>query len=164
MKNIIPSIAIITMLASCSNNKPDEVAGLKKTTLQNLNWLCATWQNTSEDGVFTESWKKINDSLFYGEGRMVLANGDTVFSEELEIAVKDSGIFYIPEITDQNDGKPVFFKLVSEKNNEFIFENKLHDFPQRIIYKHSNDSLLARVEGLDNGAPRAELFNMKKTK
>jgi len=45
------------------------------------------------------------------------------------------------------------------------FENKDHDFPQRIIYKNTGqDSLYARVEGNDKGKFRKEEFAMRRNK
>ena len=47
---------------------------------------------------------------------------------------------------------PIAFKLVEYHHNKYIFENRSHDFAQRIIY-HSPppDSILVRVEGEDKG-------------
>jgi len=46
-----------------------------------------------------------------------------------------------------------------------FFENKKHDFPQRIIYSNiKSDSLYARIEGMDKGKYRAVEFRMGKEK
>jgi len=46
-----------------------------------------------------------------------------------------------------------------------VFENLRHDFPQRIIYRRvSEDSLIARIEGMINGAKRSIDFPYRKIK
>ncbi len=37
-----------------------------------------------------------------------------------------------------------------------VFENAVHDFPQRILYWREGEALLARVEGTLRGEPRSE--------
>jgi hypothetical protein len=36
-----------------------------------------------------------------------------------------------------------------------VFENKEHDFPQRILYWRGKGALHARIEGLRDGQPRS---------
>ena len=49
--------------------------------------------------------------------------------------------------------------------NKVIFENKEHDFPQRIIYRLDSDGdLLGRIEGILDGMDRAADFPMTRTK
>jgi hypothetical protein len=59
----------------------------------------------------------------------------------------------------------VHFKLVSAQQGKYIFENKLHDFPQRIIYHLvTPDSIAARVEGQQNGRVDGSDFYFKRVK
>jgi hypothetical protein len=146
--------AIIFSCNSASEKKTSDYAGLKK-----LDWLLGSWKNISDDGQLYEIWTKQNDSTYAGHGYMV-ANNDTVFSERISLEQRNSDLFYIPVVKQQNEGNPVSFKLVSDKG-EFTFENKEHDFPQRVIYKQVGmDSLYARIEGTDKGAFRKEEFSM----
>jgi hypothetical protein len=47
----------------------------------------------------------------------------------------------------------------------FTFENKEHDFPQRIIYRIINpDSVVARIEGVKNGKPGSFDYYYKRIK
>jgi hypothetical protein len=50
--------------------------------------------------------------------------------------------------------------MISSDSNNFIFENKEHDFPQRIIYHIVNkDSVHAWIEGTHDGkAGREDYF------
>lgn len=64
---------------------------------------------------------------------------------------------------DQNRGKEVCFKLVSREHNTYVFENKIHDFPQRIIYQNQGkEDLLAWIEGEFNGKMRKSAFKYKR--
>lgn len=61
-------------------------------------------------------------------------------------------IVYSPTVTNQNNGQPVRFELISTTGHRYIFENKKHDFPQRVIYHLvSNNAVHARIEGTKNG-------------
>ena len=37
-----------------------------------------------------------------------------------------------------------------------VFENPMHDFPQRILYWRDGDQLVARIEGTVRNAPKHE--------
>jgi hypothetical protein len=43
----------------------------------------------------------------------------------------------------------VAFTLVVDPAGQAVFENRTHDFPNRIIYRQAGDTLVARVEGND---------------
>ncbi len=50
------------------------------------------------------------------------------------------------------DGAPVTaFNMVLHEGQRAVFENKGHDFPQRILYRREGDVLHARIEGDVNG-------------
>jgi hypothetical protein len=101
--------------------------------------------------------------MLTGVGGM-LQGKDTVFQERMTIRQDGRDIYYLPMVKDQNDGKPVEFKMTSALGDEFIFENPSHDFPQKITYRHAGDSLLAEISGLQNGKQRAEKFPMSRKK
>jgi hypothetical protein len=58
---------------------------------------------------------------------------------------------------------PTLFTLVEHTDDKFIFENKEHDFPQRIIYEfHPDGKLNAAIEGNTGGEfKRKDYFFMK---
>ena len=117
--------------------------------LSEMNWLLGKWQ-INESNNF-EAWEKVDASLYRGKGYQVRKN-DTLITETINIVQKENEVFYIPSVVDQNDGKPVEFKLVSKNSGTLIFENKDHDFPQRIIYvKAGNDHINAWIEGQKEG-------------
>jgi hypothetical protein len=50
-------------------------------------------------------------------------------------------------------------------DSEAVFENPQHDFPRRIVYRlQAAGSLMARIEGTENGKDRAVDFPMQRVK
>ncbi len=138
---------VVIYMSACTNTTKE-----KTFTVKELSWLQGEWINDADTPAVTyETWKSINDTLMTGEGYSI-ENGDTIFHEMIEIKVIDNTIYYIPSVDNQNDGKPVVFKLKNAKDGLFEFNNPQHDFPQTIVYqKAGNDSLLASIEGMNNG-------------
>jgi len=164
------ALALTTLLASCRNNDTPTKVPLSedvKTTkrydqIKELAWLEGTWQNTTKDGVFTEQWTKVNDSVFTAKSA-VTKGKDTLFYETVVLDQQGDSLHYIVTTPKQNDARPVSFTLKSFTANSYIFENKQHDFPQRITYtKVTNDSIMAEISGTQNGKPAVEQFPMKR--
>jgi len=129
--------------------------------IHNLEWLIGSWVTVTDNGNLYEVWHMESDTLFRGVSFLV-SGSDTLFSETITLHQSGDQLFYIPAVSDQNMGRPIHFTLV-EANGEFVFENREHDFPQRIIYSHPHpDSLIARVEGDDNGTFREVEFRLKR--
>ena len=77
-------------------------------------------------------------------------NGKTVSFEFLRIVNNGQGFAYIAKPSSAQSETAFAFAKMGEK--EIVFENLKHDFPQRIIYRsEKQDSLFARVEGMQNG-------------
>ena len=116
-----------------------------------LNQLCGDWRIQASGGVMYESWKNVSASEM--QGRSYKLNGkDTITFETVKLAKLSEGIFYIPIVSNENDGKPVPFRLISSADKKYVFENKEHDFPQRIVYHLiTKDSVHAWIEGTQNG-------------
>jgi hypothetical protein len=166
--NLIPFIISLLLFCNCSDkNKGRGVADFPSSSLlqlQKLLWLTGTWENRSEDGNLTETWVKLNDSAFSGKS-FLIKDRDTLFSEQIKLVYQGNDLYYIPSVSDQNNGEQVKFKWVRDDAGQFVFENIAHDFPQRIIYTHpSPDSLHAWIEGIDKGKHRKVDFRMIRKK
>ena len=62
----------------------------------------------------------------------------------------ENEIFYFAKIAENE--YPVPFKLIQLSDNQAVFENDNHDFPQRIIYSLKSPQLLmAEVVGEEDG-------------
>jgi hypothetical protein len=92
-----------------------------------------------------------------------VAGGKTVFTEHLQIREANGQIAYIVALG--MGAKPTVFKLIKSSDNEVVFENPEHDFPQRIIYRReSTDALFARIEGQEKGVNKAMDFSYKRSR
>lgn len=125
-------------------------------------WL-GNWEMKTSKGITIESWTYQNDSMYIGNSYKIKPSGDSVLQESIELVKKADFIFLISRVVDQNNNQPVPFKLSEFNSNYFVFENKAHDFPQKITYDFSiKDSLIATIEGPLNGVLKRINFNYTK--
>ena len=128
-------IAVIGLLLICAwtIKQTDDI---KKTQ-----WLIGTWENKTLKGTIYETWKKISDNELSGMS-YIEKDKDTIVFETIRLVQEQEVLFYIPTVKNQNDGLPVRFtaKLISE--NQMIFENLQHDFPQIISYTNTDTNTL----------------------
>lgn len=129
--------------------------------LSALQWLAGCWTQDGRDAGSVEQWTSPADGTMLGMNRIV-SGGRTVAFEFMRITVSaDNFVEFIASPSGQETAR---FELVSMGENEVVFENPEHDFPQRIIYRLTGDSgLLGRIEGIDNGKPRTADFPMTRT-
>lgn len=131
-----------------------------KNGLERLQWLAGCWETSFQGRVIEEQWMKPLGQMMVGTGRTT-SKGKSVFFEFLQIVHADSGIFYIAR---PKGNPPTPFKLIKAANNEIVFENLSHDFPQRVMYTAGVDELFARVEGMVKGELRFEEFRYRRIK
>lgn len=156
---------MLLLLASCNKEAKKEAVAETKTydQLEKASWLLGEWGNKSPEGELTERWKRENDSVFKGESYFVTGDKDTVFAETIVLDETDEKLAYTVTVPDQNNAKPVRFKMTSITDGQIVFENPKHDFPAKITYKKiGNDSLKAEISGMRDGKPSSEIFAMKK--
>lgn len=122
------------------------------------------WKMETGRGTIYEEWKVSNNNKLSGRSYRI-SNTDTIVMERIELYREGNDIIYSPTVSNQNNQQPVSFKLISITDGRYIFENKAHDFPQRIIYKIvSADAVHARIEGVRNGQERGSDFNYSRVK
>lgn len=169
MKKITVTLAAIALVA-CNQKKesslqigePEEIVTKDYEKLEKANWLLGKWGNTSAEGNLTETWRQENDSTFVGDS-FVTVEIDTVFHENVVLEQKNDSLFYKVTVKGQNNNEPVAFYLTTANDDQLVFENPKHDFPNKITYsKISNDSLVAEISGMKDGKQSKELFAMKK--
>lgn len=123
-----------------------------------------SWVTKTKKGFICERWQKISDTELRDQGFKVSGN-DTTLVETVQLIEKDEQIYYIPTVKNQNDGKPVLFRLTEVKGNQFTFSNPEHDYPQFIVYDFiSTDSIHAWVDGNINGKPLKIDYNYTRVK
>lgn len=157
MKNVIV-IVVCVLFISCQNKSEKNFEQLEK-----MNWLIGNWENKMDDGILSETWKKENDSTFSGTTYFIINKKDTVHSETIHLTQLNNELIYRPTVKGQNNDESVDFKLSSESENTFVFENPKHDYPQKIVYKKVDEnSLIATISGIQQGKQSTESYPMKK--
>ena len=107
-----------------------------------------TWKMISDKIQYYEEWRLINDSELIGIGFSV-EQGDTVLSEELYVKKFADTWAYVALPVNQTI---TLFALTEYTESKFIFENKKHDYPQKIIYEFTADGKLnVATEGIIEG-------------
>lgn len=137
MKNLITLslFLLFTGIVQLKAQTPDP-------TLPELSWLAGYWTSSEDGTTIEELWTNGSGYMMLGVHRDVYANGRSSF-EYLRIMRTREGIVYVAS----PGGKPgTAFNMTENKDQKVVFENLEHDFPQRIIYSRSGDTLTARIE------------------
>lgn len=116
--------------------------------LQKLNWLSGYWEIRQNEYVVTEQWMLPEGNSMFAVNRTI-KSGKTITYEYMRIQLEVDGrvfLYILPAGQEE-----VAFKLISEANGVAIFENSLHDFPQRVTYSiDDEDKLFCRAERLNS--------------
>ena len=123
-------------------------------TTNDLAFLTGCWKFEAKGRIVEEHWMAPAGGALMGVSRTIV-NGKVSEFEFLQIRDLAEGVTYIAKPSGQAEAK---FVLKSGGRGEVVFENPAHDFPQRIRYQITGDSLQARVEGVMNGKERAFEF------
>src|SRR5438045_2064246 len=116
--------------------------------LQQLNGI---WKMETARGPLYESWRKTKDNEIRG-GSYKMNGKDTIRFEDVRLSKAKEGIYYSPVVKNENGNKPTAFRMISSNEHKFVFENKEHDFSERISYHLiSKDSLHACIEAPPHG-------------
>ena len=165
-------ILLVFLFISCSDNSEaineSSTAGNgeanKTYSIENLKWIEGFWLDSTAFSFrrpkvsFMESWKCYPDSIS-GKGISIRGNDTTITSAlcirevngEVKYIARPAGDVMIP------------FSLIFMSDNEAVFENSIHDFPQKIRYlKTSRDSLQVIISGIiPQGEERTVTFKMR---
>jgi hypothetical protein len=122
------------------------------------------WENNSADGNLSETWKKVNDSLYDGESYFIKGK-DTLHTEQIQLKQKGEDLLYISTIKGQNNDKPVTYRHNTALEKQLVFENPNNDYPQKIEYSQiTKDSIVIAITGIQQGKRSSKYFSMKKIK
>jgi hypothetical protein len=121
--------------------------------VRELGWLQGRWIG-EKGGVSTEEWwTDAAGGALLGLHRDI-RDGRLVAWEFLRIDSTAEGVFYFAS---PRSAPPTAFKLVESGSARAVFENKQHDFPQRILYwLDAVGTLHARIEGPQAGRLASE--------
>ena len=118
-------------------------------------WLSGHWVVDGESRV-EEVWLAPRDGLMLGMSRTTGGSGKPFF-EFVRIERREAGVFYLAQPAGRSPATE--FRLVSSSATELVFENPLHDFPQRVRYRREgDDAIVASIEGKQDGEERVETW------
>ncbi len=132
---------------------PLVIMGQQKSEIfQSLNWLVGNWVGKAGDAQLSEVWEKVNNLTMIGNGA-VIVKGDMVVREQLQIHLMGDHLGYIAS---PNNAPPTFFALIESNKSKWIFENREHNFPQRITYQRKGiNAFQAKIEGINSKGEEA---------
>lgn len=127
--------------------------GGKATTVNDLDWLVGNWIEDAHGAVVRERWAGPYGDMMLGVGVTLRPDGKSSY-EFFRIAKTAAGVSYFAS---PNAAPPTEFKAITLSPSKVVFENKAHDFPQRVMYWRESDGRLhARVEGVLKGKLQGE--------
>ena len=145
------------LLLSCTNSH-------KNDKIKASEWLIGDWKNQSEEGILNETWSKPNDSTLVA-GSFFIKEKDTLHFENIALKEKEGELIYETIIKGQNNDKPILFPLLSETENELVFENLKNDYPQKIKYqRNSKTAITISISGKQAKKFVSEQFKMTKSR
>ncbi|MFZ5549663.1 MAG: DUF6265 family protein [Pseudomonadota bacterium] len=123
-----------------------------------LAWLSGCWAAEGGEVGSGESWTSVAGGTLLGVGRTV-RKGRTAETEFMTISLytDDGRLAYTARPSGQ---PPVTFVQTRLTAHEVVFENLLHDFPQRVAYRLEGKRLKARIEGPRGGENKVIEFPM----
>lgn len=131
--------------------------------IQQVYWIQGDWYKEYPTGMLNESWARASDTELVGHSSLISKEGDTMMTENIRLVSDGQVLWYIPTVSNQNDGRPVRFKETILTDTMVTFENLEHDYPQRIIYRRTSDSTIeASIEGVVTNRTSRETFSYKK--
>jgi hypothetical protein len=153
MKRAMTTVTLAAWLAATTLGAAPagDVAGLA--------WLAGTWQGQKDGVEMEEHWTEPRGGALLGLHRDV-KGGRVVSFEFLRIQKTDAGVVYFAS---PGSKPPVPFTLVEQADKRVVFENRQHDFPQRILYwLDAKGALHARIEGPQGGTTVSEEWTWTK--
>ena len=125
--------------------------------VQRLGWLAGCWASGAGERQVEEQWTSPRAGSMLGMSRTL--RGEQLVEYEFVI-VRERGAQLAYEVSPSGRPSTVFISTTIDARS-VVFENLLHDFPQRVAYERSGDELQAWIEGpakVAGGAPRRLAF------
>lgn len=120
-------------------------------------WIAGYWLDCSNGREASETWSDPRAGLMVGHAVTVSAEGEVSF-EVSHIAATSQGFAYVAQ---PGGAPPTPFVLIEGGPTRAVFSNPENDFPHRVIYERSGDTLNARIEGEIDGQARSMEWTFK---
>lgn len=158
MHPIVRAIALAAAIALAGGAAFAQSAAA--SPIDSLAWLAGCWAGERGERRFEEQWMAPRGGLMLGMSRTVKGKDELADFEQLQIRDEQGVLVFTARPSRQPQ---VSFRVTAADADGIVFENPLHDFPQRISYRRQSDgSLLARIEGELRGQARAAEFPMRR--
>ncbi|PWF41210.1 DUF6265 family protein [Massilia glaciei] len=150
-KLLLAAIALAALGAQARAAEPD---------INKLAWLSGCWQSDTGEAGSGENWGSLAGGTMLGAGRTV-RQGKTVDFEFMQLRALDDGrLAFVAHPAGQPGAT---FPLLRISDVEAVFENRGHDFLQRVIYAREGAAKLrARIEGMRGGKMKVIEFPMSR--
>lgn len=131
--------------------------------LYKAHWVLGDWQMEDSLGVLTESWTQIDDSTCNGSTYYIKNKKDTIHFETMELMQNEDLLIYTSTVKGENGNQAVSYRLIEDNDSLLVFENKKHDYPQKIAYSKENDTTIkAVIQGIQNKKQKTDSYLFKK--
>lgn len=131
----------------------------RSSPIDQVAWLAGCWERGSGNRIVEEQWMRPRGGTMLGMARTVRGDS-TIEWEHLRLAAERETLVYHAMPSRQ---EPAAFRAIGVSTDAVTFEDKTHDFPQRIIYRRApGDSLHARIEGTVRGQARGVDFRYQR--
>ena len=135
-------------------------AGAVAADVAKLDWLAGTWVQEKPGAVVREMWLPPRDGAMAGV-TLTTRPGKPPIAEYAKITVEPEGVTFTAVVGRQ---PPTLFVMLRGKAGEAVFENKAHDFPQRVFYRRCGADLCAGIEGVVKGKAEREEWRYVRAK
>lgn len=124
--------------------------------------IVGSWKLSNRSII--EQWT-VSTSGVYQARVLKLQAGDSTLTETIRVGQEQGQIYYEAKVLNQNEGKPIRFKLIKRHKKKVKFANTTHDFPQFIEYKLVNKhTLKVEISGMVRKKLRKVHFEYRKIK
>jgi hypothetical protein len=156
-------VAFVAAAIASASAQAEDVCALPTSTsnvdIASLSWLAGNWIESGKTRTVRERWAGPYGGVLLGIG-VTTQGGAAKSFEFFRIAKTPTGLSYFAS---PNAAAPTEFKAIEICADKVVFENRAHDFPQRVIYaKGANGTLNARVEGTIAGKLKGEDWHYRR--
>ena len=159
----IGTVILCVMCIACKHKPETGNASLGPSNfdLSKMNWIIGSWKSDSTTSFVRQKWEKQSDTLITAEN-ITIVNEDTIFNHFIKVYPVGNNVILETKPAKWYEDEEKYMMIVN-KNGEHVFENKMKDFPQRIIlYFNTDGSLYYRLEGSVEGKPQYQDFTLYK--
>ncbi|MET0336620.1 MAG: DUF6265 family protein [Caulobacter sp.] len=125
-----------------------------------LSWLVGTWTEKTPEREVVETWAAPVNGVMTGKS-VTTRPGRKDFVETMTITTEPAGPTFTATIPGQ---APTAFVRLPGPPGEAVFENKAHDFPQRVFYRLCGEDLCAAIEGVVKGQAERREWRYKRAR